>query len=192
MPLDTIYISIPEWEGALAELSTLGDLRMDPSLLPAAVIDRYRSEDFLTAGIFEGSYRDLLRVFAKRELRQKLLPWLNRHDDRFSILQSAVLATVDLARATTTTPDEATLVQDIISLASSDYAVPADATELQRVAMELAHCVVSIPAGVYPSLTGPSWVAREELARLATTAICSPPNADFVLDRQAVFRLPVS
>lgn len=189
VPLDTIYIAIPEWESAIAELSTLGSLKMGTTDIPPSVLEWYRGEDFLNAGVFEGTYRDLLRSFAKRELRQQLLPGLNRHDDAATILQSAVLACVDIARGLSGMLAQSDLANEIVALASTDYAVPADSAELARVAADLASCITAADPMMYPSITGPSWVAPDEMERLKKHALASCANYGCILDQRGVFRI---
>ena len=96
---------------------------------------------------------------------------------------------MDIARGLSGMLAQSDLANEIVALASTDYAVPADSAELARVAADLASCITAADPMMYPSITGPSWVAPDEMERLKKHALASCANYGCILDQRGVFRI---
>jgi len=93
---DLIYVEAMAWDQIMKELSSDGSLAIGEGIIPKLQFEEFRQDDdFLEAWVFEGDYRTLITILARYELRQELLPGLNRQDRPGSMTLAFLLAAMD-------------------------------------------------------------------------------------------------
>lgn len=184
---DIIYVSISGWDSVAANLPLVGTFRSGRNLIPDSQYDAFNSDsDFLGAWVFEGDYRSLITTLAQHELRQDLIPGLNRHESSGSMILAFLLASVDVIGGVA---DPNNLSAEIIKQATSVYAVPADYRHSQYLADNLAEMYQKVPHAEWPRISGPVWMRESGYSGFAPTSRAKHPKYDIVVDQDYVVRM---
>ncbi|MDB4927764.1 MAG: hypothetical protein JWM10_248 [Myxococcaceae bacterium] len=113
--IDVIYLKGLAWPDVLAPLGT--SVSSATGRIPKKFLDSWESEgDCAGARVFEGEYRELLKVLAQAELRLDLIPLLKREADVSAVRTALALAATDVARASAGPPVKDELVTEILQL----------------------------------------------------------------------------
>lgn len=186
---DIVYVSIAGWEDVVATIPQVGRFRSGKGLIPDLQYEAFRSdEDFHGAWVFEGDYRSLITTLAQHELRQDLIPGLNRHDSSGSMTLAFLLAVLDV---TNTITSLAELPAAIIAQAASAYAVPPDYKYAQTFAEGMAEMMKLIPVADWPKLSGPIWMRETEFDAGAEQCLAKHPKHDIIVDQSFAIRMLV-
>lgn len=155
--LDVLYIRGQDWDALKADLLSDCRFHLGPDYFAPEVWDFLRREgDFLNAGIWEGSYRDLVRIIAKyewREINSQLLPGLARENSVVSVGTALVMAGVDVAAAGAPQKRES-LIHDILLRVDTEYAL-SDTKHVRAGAGQIADIILSVPPTQQAMLVGP-------------------------------------
>jgi hypothetical protein len=185
--VDIIYIEMSDWDDVKKELALVGTLLGWEGHIPNDLYEQYRSEDdFLAALVFDGDYKQLLRILSKHERREELLPDLLRASHYQSMLTAFVMATIDVAQSgcANSTTYKAMIEKQAIEV----YAVPLSFGNLQRFSTEFSNmCDLIHPNSIL--LSGPSWVGEYCYKQLSTTAIYSSDEFGYLVDKDLVIRM---
>ena len=185
--LDIVYINGLAWGSVKDDLDALGDVHDGRGIIPDIQYDRFNADsDFAGALVFEGDYRDLITTLASKELRQDLIPGLNRHEDSSAMINAFLLAAVDIASACG--PDES-LVDDIKQQAIRVYAVPNEFRHAEHLAEGMAEMIRNVATAERGNLTGPSWVGKDRFDVLQQNAISRHGKYDIIVDDEHVIRM---
>lgn len=166
--IDSINIKIDKLDDVCAALATLGKLHPPDGFIPEKLLKEWGESDseFYRAYIYEGEYRDVIVTLAQYELRQDLLPGLNRGDDPRHVMLATLLAAVDLAAVT---PITGTFSDTVKDRAKAVYALPDTAAELDAFSKELETLLMSLGPDM-GNVTGPIWMSPDKFALLAPRA----------------------
>lgn len=155
--LDVLYIRSKDWEALKLDLLSDSRFHLGKDHFAPEVWEFLQKEgDFLNAGIWEGSYRDLVRIIANFELRDTnnpLLPGLARENNVVSIGTALVMAAVEVCGAGPAA-DRSALIREILLRADTEYAL-SDSTRVREGAAQIADIVLSVPQMLRPGLIGP-------------------------------------
>jgi hypothetical protein len=176
--LDRIYIKLSSWDDVKSQLSAIGELHDGRGIIPEAQYKLYSEEgDFLAALVFEGEYRDLMTILSSHELRQELLPGLNRQDTGRYMVIALLLAFLDVAS------DDAAgdLEGRLISHATSNYAVPDNYPHLKAITQSLVGMVSTVAPEDLIRLNGPHWVNADVFEKEMANAIGSYPDFKIII-----------
>lgn len=159
--LDLVWINGLAWDTMKAELLTTGCFHYGKEHFDPAVYARFSEEqDFLNAGIWDGDYRQLIRIISKYEDRPtagRLIPDLRRDHMSIAVLSAIALAGVDVASAATATLSLEELKAEILKRADEVYAMPDERSWVQATAAGLAELIVQLPFAAWSQLNGPFW-----------------------------------
>lgn len=184
---DVIYVKAREWDEIEKELSAETPFTRGRDIIPEKQFRMFQSdENFLGAWVYEGDYRSLIAVLARHELRQDLLPGLNRHDRAESMIVAFLLAGLDAA---VTYSDAGELELAILHQASTVYAAPPDYELSQKVARGMVDMFLEIPFEKRSALRGPIWVGEDEYNSLAVEAKAKHLAFDIIIDREYTVRI---
>lgn len=184
---DTIYVSISGWDSIVATLPQLGTFRNGRGLIPDAQYKAFNSDsDFLGAWVFEGDYRTLITTLAQYELRQDLIPGLNRHENSGSMILAFLLASIDVVGSVA---DPATLAAEIAKQATAVYAVPADYRHSAYLADGLAEMYRQIPQVEWPRISGPVWMRELGFREFTPAGRAKHSKYDIIIDQDYVVRM---
>lgn len=184
---DTIYVSMSGWDSVVASLPLVGTFKSGRGLIPDAQYDAFNSDsDFLGAWVFEGDYRTLNTTLAQHELRQELIPGLNRHENSGSMILAFLLASVDVVGSVA---DPNNLAAEIIKQATSVYAVPAAYRHSHYLAENLAEMYQKVPQAEWSRISGPVWMRESGYGHFAPTSRAKYPKYDIVVDQDYVVRM---
>lgn len=190
--LDIIYINMADWETIKSELATIGSIAFGKELFPEPIYEFFSNDDdFLTGGIFEGEYKNLLKTLAKYELRQDLLPGLNRHDAPFSMLQALILATVEMAPTFDIEPSIEFLQTVITDSCVNSYAVPADYHLLPKFAHSLAAMLMQLDFSLWKAINGPTWIGEAPFSIATKDALALDEELHILIDKNSTVRIKV-
>lgn len=169
--VDVIYLNGLAWPDVLAPLSE--SVKSATGLIPQRFLDLWEQEgDFAGARVFDGDYRQLIHVLAGAELRLDLIPFLKRENDRRSMYNAVALASVDTALSDNPLSSEDELIDQILYLASSQYAAPVTSPFVRTYASKFAKIIFRLPPEKRSALNGPLFVTEEKFKRLRASAIC--------------------
>jgi hypothetical protein len=186
---DIVYVSISGWNDVVATLPRVGVFSSGKGLVPESQYDAFNSdEDFLGAWVFEGDYRSLITTLAQHELRQELIPGLNRHDSSGSMILAFLLASIDVA-SDATNPIE--LPAAIIAQATGAYAVPPDYKYAQPLAEGMSEMMRQIAVADWSTISGPIWMRESEFDALAAQCRAKHPKYDIIIDATLSVRMLV-
>lgn len=167
--IDVIYLKGLAWPDVLAPLGT--SVSSATGRIPKKFLDSWESEgDCAGARIFEGEYRELLKVLAQAELRLDLIPLLKREADVSAVRTALALAATDVARASAGPQVKDELVTEILQVAAVEYAVPRSAPLARRYAESLGELVTSLTPIELAMVSGPRFVTRRKFDELAHSA----------------------
>src|SRR3546814_15682332 len=101
--VDTMYIKITDWDDLKAELALYPRFHLgEEHFAPAVWKSFYGDSDFLNAGVWDGSYSEIVAILARyayREIEPKFLPGMARKDHYLPVGTSAIAAALDIARS---------------------------------------------------------------------------------------------
>jgi len=188
--LDNIYIDMSAWNIVRSELALVGSVAFGKELFPEKIYEFFSNEsDFLAGGIFEGEYKNLLKTLAKYELRQRLLPGLNRHDSPSSMLQAAILAMVEVAPIFVTEPTKEYLQTIISNSCVNNYAVPSDYPHLFKFVDSLADMLKQLDFSLWKVLSGPTWISETSFNIEEKKALALNTELNILIDKNCIVRI---
>lgn len=159
--LDIVLIDGLAWDAMKTELLATGCFHYGGEHFDPAVYARFGQEqDFLNAGIWDGDYRQLIRVISKYENRPtaaRLIPNLRRDHMSIAVLSAIALAGVDVASAAATPLAVDELKAAILKHADEVYAMPDERSWVRAAAAGLAELIVQLPFAAWAQLSGPFW-----------------------------------
>jgi len=192
LSLDHIYINISAWETIKSELTAVGSIAFGKELFPQPVYEFFSNEgDFLAGGVFEGEYKNLLKTLAKYELRQDLLPGLNRHDSLFGMLQASILAMVEAAPTFDTEPSIESLQTTIADISVNNYAVPADYPQLPKFVDLLATMLKQLDFSLWKAVNGPTWIGESPFSIATKDALALDEKLQILIDKNCIVGIQV-
>jgi hypothetical protein len=190
LPLDDIYINMSDWYTVKSELISVGSVAFGKELFPERVYEFYSNEsDFLAAGIFEGEYKDLIKTFAKYELRQDLISGLNRHDSFFSMFQASILAMVEVASTFETEPTKENLQIEILNCCVDNYAVPSEYQHLSKFVDSLTNLLKQLDFSLWKVLSGPTWISKLSFDIEKKYALVINNELNILFDKNGIVRI---
>jgi len=156
--LDTIYIRAMAWDDLRADLLADSRFHLGQKHFSPEVWNFISGEgDFLNAGIWEGSYRDLIRILARhqwREINDQLLPGLARQHNATSVGTALSMAAVDIAGAGAPQDAEG-FTEEILGRADTEYALDTNSSGVRLAARQIADLILSVPPPQQAGLIGP-------------------------------------
>lgn len=159
--LDLVWIKGLEWDAMKAELLATDCFHYGEEHFDPEVYARFGQEqDFLNAGVWDGDYRQLIRIISKYEDRPtagRLIPDLRRDHMSIAVLSAIALAGVDIATAATASLSLDELKAAILKRADTVYAMPDERSWVQATAAGLAELIVQLPFATWSQLNGPFW-----------------------------------
>jgi hypothetical protein len=114
--------------------------------------------NFLTAGVWDGDYGELIRLLAPfddRAIAAELIPDLRRDQNPTSVAIALIVAAVDVARATSATLSEDDLAERILDRADNQYAMPRDGQAVKAGATQIAALIRTLSFDQWCHLVGP-------------------------------------
>lgn len=185
--IDTIYIRMDKWDAFKTDIQNFGNFTTEKgSIANVPLYDFMAGEgDFLSSFSFEGKFKDLIKSLSKYELRQDLIPGLNRADNHFVIEQSVILSTIEAIRTFKTFPSDEILTKRILGMSKSLFAVPENHPSAITCAGVMLSLLHSIPFDSWITVDGPIWMKYTDFNTLASILIYHNENIglrnDFVL-----------
>lgn len=163
--IDTIYIRMEKWDDFKKEIQTFGNFTTDKTAIVNTELYDFMAsqDDFLSCFEFEGKFKDLINLLSKYELRQDLIPGLNRADSTFVVVQSIVLSMLEAIKTFKSQPSNEDLAKRIISISNSLFAVPENHLLAQSFAEEIIKLVQTIPFDSWLTIDGPIWVKMKDM-----------------------------
>lgn len=156
--LDFLYIRAMAWDDLKVDLLADPRFHFGQEHFSPEVWNFMSGEgDFLNAGIWEGSYRDLIRILAKhewREINDQLLPGLARQHNATSVGTALTMAAVDIAGAGAPQDAEA-LTEEILRRADTEYALDTSSSGIRLAARQIADLILTVPSPQQAGLIGP-------------------------------------
>lgn len=156
--LDTLFIRAMSWDDLKADLLADRRFHLGQEHFSPEVWKFMSGEgDFLNAGIWEGSYRDLIRILAKhewREINDQLLPGLARQHNATSIGTALTMAAVDIVGAGAFLDADA-LTEQILWRADTEYALNTSSSGIGLAARQIAELILTVPSPQQAELIGP-------------------------------------
>lgn len=156
--LDILYIRAMAWYDLKVDLLADSRFHLGQEHFSPEVWNFMSGEgDFLNAGIWEGSYRDLIRILAKyewREINDQLLPGLARQHNATSVGTALTMAAVDIAGAGAPQDAEA-LTDEILRRADTEYALDTSSSGIRLAARQIADLILTVPSAQQAGLIGP-------------------------------------
>lgn len=164
---DHFWLDWQSWDAVKADLLATGNFEYGPQHFREDVFKRFHEDDFIGAGIWDGDYRQLVRILARYEKRELSDQVIFPRDGMFtSVLSSLTLAAIDVAPSLPERATSADLSKAILDQADKVYAIPNRRSAVQRTADALAEMILRLPRDHWAALSGPYWnlANPEELA----------------------------
>lgn len=159
--LDLVWIDGLAWDAMKAELLATGCFHYGSEHFDPTVYARFGQEqDFLNAGIWDGDYRQLIRIISKYEDRPtaaRIIPDLRRDHMSIAVLSAIALAGVDVANTAAAPMAIDDLKAAILGHADKVYAMPDERSWVQAAALGLAELIDQVPFAAWTQLSGPFW-----------------------------------
>jgi hypothetical protein len=162
-PLEIFQLDYHHEANALARLEYDGELSWGKEAVGEELWTRLAEDSaFYRAGLFSGTYRDLVAAFAPHQHGLPLLAGLNRSDNFSSVRSGLLMALVDL---TYDQPEAAgTLDLDrLLDHAASEYALAREHPAVKSVGERVMALVAPLSADERAGLKGPQWRAPGDL-----------------------------
>ena len=158
--VDMVWIQGKDWDALINDLNGSSCFQYGEGAFDAATFKHFVEGDFINAGVWEGDYRELVRILAKyedRETNTDVLQGLRRESNSVSVLSSVALAGRDVANGATAALPVGLLTTSILDRADSVYAMPKSAQGVQRAATDLAALLTQLSISEWGQLVGPYW-----------------------------------
>lgn len=156
--VDHISVEMKSWDDIKSALTATGHFHWGEDRFSKEVINSFVKEgDFLSAGIWDGPYRELVTIFAKYEKvshREDLLPGLRRQDTYWSVGTGLIMAVLDVL-GKGVSPDDITFHEDVLEIADMVFAIPKDGAGVKGAVDQLINLVKSVPSAQRNQITGP-------------------------------------
>jgi hypothetical protein len=169
--VDVIHMDIRDWDTLKPQLTAHPRFRLGQAHFEPHVWQSMRDDgDFLTAGVWDGEYSELVRMLAPffdEEISSRLLPGLARTDNAVSVGTVLIMALVDLARDAKGPLVRAALQEAILMRADQEYAMPRDDTRVIQAAQQLATAVLTIPFPRWRLIAGPVLANKDTASGIA-------------------------
>lgn len=190
--LDNIYINMSAWDTVKSDLAIIGSVAFGKELFPEKVYEFFSHEsDFLAGGVFEGEYKNLLKTLAKYELKQDLIPGLNRRDSPFSMLQASILAMVEVAPTFETEPTKENLQIEISNSCVDNYAVPSGYPHLSKFVDSLTDMLKQLDFSLWKVLSGPTWIGKSSFDVEEKDALVLNDELNILIDKNCIIRIQI-
>lgn len=184
--LDVVWIQCRTWDAMKADLLEAGCFHYGKKHFDFAVYERFSEEqDFLNAGVWDGDYRQLIRIISRYEDRPtagRLMPHLRRDHMSIAVLSAIALAGVDVASEATAPLCLEELKAAILNRADSFYAMPDEYRWVRSTAAGLADLIFQIPFPAWSQLSGPFWNLWNPKSFVAVASPDDAENIRYVID----------
>lgn len=184
--LDLVWIDGLAWDAMKAELLATECFHYGSEHFDPAVYARFAQEqDFLNAGIWDGDYRQLIRIISKYEDRPtaaRIIPDLRRDHMSIAVLSAIALAGVDVATVAAAPLAVNELKAAILKHADEVYAMPDERSWVQSAATGLAELIVQLPFAAWLQLSGPFWNLWNPKPLTAAVSPADAKKVRYVID----------
>lgn len=184
--LDLVWIKGLEWDAMKGELLATGCFHYGKEHFDPVVYSRFVEEqDFLNAGIWDGDYRQLIRIISKYEDRPtaaQLIPNLRRDHMYVAVLSAIALAAVDIATGVPAPLAVEKLRSQILEHADKVYAMPDERIWVHAAATGLAELIVQLPFASWAHLSGPFWNLWNPKQLIAVVSAVDLKMVPYVID----------
>ncbi len=162
---DMINIKAMEWDEVKSKLAVVGKLSQPDGLIPQKQLDLFNVEDFLCSVCLGRRIPCAIDCScAQHELRQELIPGLNREDTGHYMQTAFLMAMLDVV-STAISTDE--LRGNIKTQATKCYGVPADYKHTTHFIDGLIAFVQQVDQIHWTDIHGPKWLTAEQWAAVA-------------------------
>lgn len=177
---DRVNIKLLDWDEVKNKLGSCGTLKNGEGFIPQNQIEILKKDsDFLSAHVWEGEYKLLLRVLAQHELRINLIVGLNRHDTAHNMQVAFLMATLDVL-----TPGASpTELRSAIKQCASDYyGVPEDYKHTGHFLDGMIDMINGVEPGQWQNIHGPVWLSEEKYNQKLPDALSTHSNKYMLID----------
>jgi hypothetical protein len=160
--VDRVSIDFSNWHDFKADLPNFGAVKPHEGLIPEGQVQFWLSEgDCLTPFVFEGEYSSLIICLSKYLKDIDLIPGLAREDDPVNLLQTTVMAVIDVY-ANDPNASKDLQCASALSLANNQYAIlPKFNDRIEPFIRKVVDVIDQESPKVKSALTGPIWVTKE-------------------------------
>lgn len=184
---DIIYIYLAAWDNIKANLALVGLFRNGKGIIPDSQYTAFNSDsDFHGAWVFEGDYRSLITTLAQHEVRQDLIPGLNRHDTNESMILAYLMASVDVVASGGGPKGLASAIQQQAMVV---YAVPPAYHHSQSLADGMAEMILQVDPKEWSRISGPSWIREAKYNEVASANRAKHQKYQILIDKEYVVRM---
>lgn len=186
--IDTIYLKGLAWPDVLKPLGA--SVRPAQGVVPQRFLDAWEREgDFAGARVFEGAYRDLLRVLAGAELGLDLLPFLKRENDRMAMLIAVAFASVDTVRSQGPFDSIKHMSDEIKAHAAREYAAPRASPLVVQAVARFSVLLNAVPPERFPQVAGPRFLPHAKFNQAVRTAVAHDGDVAVTREFEVVVRI---
>lgn len=167
--IDLIYLKGLAWPTVL---DSLGAAVLRPEgLIPEKYLSEWAAEgDFAGARVYQGDFRELIKVLSSEELNLDLIPFLKRENDPNAMFNAVALAFVDVLPGLLTELDVGQHPEIILRQAALEYATPPGSRLARRFADGFSGFWLKVPSDLRRPLSGPRFVSPTKFQQLSTIA----------------------
>jgi hypothetical protein len=184
---DTICIAIDAWDSAKKAMGEIGIFASWEGIVPESEYQKLREDsDFLGVWVFEGDYSGLIKTLAQFELRQELIPGMNRHEHTRSMVIAHLMASIDVVGGEGDIDEQ--LVTRIEQQAEA-YAVPPELPHGKALAQGMVNMLSEIDREERANVSGPVWVREDEYTVLAAACKAKHAEYDIIVDEELIVRM---
>jgi hypothetical protein len=175
-PIEIFQMDYKHEGDALEALELSGDLRWGEQVIADGLWRRLAEDsEFYRAGLFSGTYRDLVAAFAPHQHGRALLPGLERSSNLSSVRAGVLMALVDLVYDAPSEARELDLTR-LLDHAGTDYALSREHPLVRRVGEQTLALIEHMPPDVRAGLKGPQWRTPADLTIQGAHAIAKDPD----------------
>ncbi|MCV0438345.1 MAG: hypothetical protein K5880_06920 [Hydrogenophaga sp.] len=161
--VDTIYIGMSAWDNVKVALPAVGIVHDGKIAMPSEIYQNWSEEDgFLCALVFEGDYQALIKMLAKHERQEKLIPDLLRENQTRSMVAACMFAAVVACQSGRCRGDAASVRSAIRQTAQDEFAAPQHSKVAAIILDSITELICSQPRETRGLLSGPEWINDQE------------------------------
>ncbi|MGX9459881.1 hypothetical protein ACWXWU_01380 [Shewanella sp. A14] len=177
---DRVNIKLLDWDEVKNKLGSCGVLKDGEEYIPQRQVEILRKDsDFLSAHVWEGEYKLLLRVLTQHELRLNLIAGLNRHDTAHNMQVAFLMATLDVL-----TPEVSlTEFRSAIKQCAIDYyGVPKEYEHTDHFLDGMISFINGVEADKWENIHGPTWLSEDKFNQKLQSATSAHANKYMLID----------
>lgn len=177
---DHVNVKLLEWDEVKSKLNSSGTFKDGAGYIPENQIEILKKDsDFLSAHVWEGEYKVLLKILAQHELRLNLISGLNRHDIGHNMQVAFLMAMLDSIAPDVTFSELRNIIE---RCAIEYYGVPADYIHKDDFLDRMLDFISKIEISKWVNLSGPNWLSEDKYNKKLQNATSVHTNNYMLID----------